>query len=64
MDLAMKRLRITRDGIMFTAGLGLTINEAIIRVGSERPTLLIMFAAMMGLPFILRADEIRRNGKP
>ena len=49
--------RLTRDTALFIAGLGLTINEALIRSGPERPSMLVLFAAMMGLPFILRADE-------
>ena len=56
----MKKLhwpRITRDSALFLAGLGLTINEAVLRHGPERPSLLILFAAMMGLPFVLRGDE-------
>lgn len=57
--------RISRDTILFATGLGLTVHEAVIRDGPERPTLLVLFAAMMGLPFILRADEMirRKNGK-
>lgn len=48
---------------MFVVGLLLTVNEAVFRTGPERPSLLVLFAAMMGLPFVLRADEMRR-GKP
>jgi len=49
--------RITRDGVLFTAGLLGVMNEAVIRDGGERPTLLVLFAAMMGLPVFLRQDE-------
>lgn len=54
--------KITRDLVLFTAGLGLTVNEAVVRNGTERPSLLVLFAAMMGLPALLRYDESRRNG--
>ena len=62
----MKGIKFTkamRDGLLFFAGLGLTINEAL-RTASERPTLLLLYAAMMGFPFLLRADEARgtQNG--
>lgn len=49
--------RITRDGVLFTAGLLGVMNEALLRDGTERPTLLVLFAAMMGLPVFLRQDE-------
>ncbi len=42
-------------------GLGGIVNEALIRVGPERPTLLLLFAAMIGLPAFLRTDE-KKNG--
>ncbi len=50
-----------RDLVLFTAGLLLTANEALLEQ-TERPTLLLLFAAMMGLPVMLRADE-RRSPK-
>lgn len=53
--------RITRDLVLFAAGLGLTINEAVLRQGPERPTLLALYAGMMGLPAILKADAFRRQ---
>lgn len=52
--------KITRDVILFTAGLGLTVNESL-RVGPERPSLLVLFAGMMGLPAVMRFDELRRK---
>ena len=51
---------VTRDTVLFTAGLGLIINEAVLREGPERPALLLMFAAMVGLPAVLNADSDRR----
>lgn len=47
-----------RDVVLFVAGLGGIGYEAL--SGLERPTLLLLYAAMVGLPAFLRADE--RNG--
>lgn len=52
--------KISRDLVLFAVGLGLTINEAL-RAGPERPSLLVLYAGMMGLPAILRFDEQRRK---
>jgi len=48
--------KITRDTILFTAGVLGAANEAVFRE-SERPALLMLFAGMMGLPVFLRKDE-------
>lgn len=53
--------KITRDVVLFTAGLALTINEGLLRDG-DRPSLLVLYAGMMGLPAIFRFDEQRRGG--
>lgn len=45
-----------RDVVLFFSGLAGVFYETVISV-SERPTLLLMFAAMMGLPAFLRTDE-------
>lgn len=45
---------------MFLTGLGLTIYEAVLR-DAERPSLLILYMAMMGLPVVLGADILRRR---
>lgn len=50
------RLRITRDGVMFTTGLLGVVHETVIS-GIERPALLLMFGGMMGLPAFLHKDE-------
>ena len=50
-----------RDILLFVGGMAGTANEALVRE-AERPTLLLLFAAMMGLPAFLRQDEQRRNG--
>lgn len=52
--------KITRDIVLFAAGLALTVNEAL-RAGPERPSLLVLFAGMMGLPAVMRFDEQRRK---
>lgn len=55
---------VTRDLVLFTVGLALFIFEAAIRQGDPRESILFMEAGMMGLPAILRADELRRrNGR-
>jgi hypothetical protein len=51
-----------RDVILFFAGLSGVFHETAI-AEVERPTLLLLFAAMMGLPAFLRSDEKRRNGR-
>ena len=44
-----------RDGILFFAGLLGVAHQTII--GPAEPTLLLLFAGMMGLPAVIRADE-------
>ncbi len=46
-----------RDTILFVVGLSLIVNEAVLRQGPERYGLLVLFAGMVGLPVIMRADE-------
>lgn len=46
-----------RDISLFTTGLGLIVFEAVFRAGPERPTLLLLYAGMVGLPAFLRSDE-------
>lgn len=53
--------RITRDLLMFSTGLLLVIHEAVLRSGPERPTLLLLYAGMMGLPTVIWADQLRRR---
>lgn len=54
--------RNVRDGLIFTVGIGGIIYET---VGSQvdRPTLLLLFAAMIGLPAFLRADDREREDR-
>lgn len=44
----------TRGSLMFLAGLGLTIREALLS-GPERPSLYILYAGMMGFPLVQNA---------
>jgi hypothetical protein len=44
--------------MLFLGGLAGVLHETLITAG-ERPSLLILFAAMMGLPAFLRTDENR-----
>lgn len=53
---------ITRDLVLFAIGVLLIINEAVIRSEPPRESLLVLYGGMVGLPAILRADAIRRNG--
>lgn len=52
-----------RDGTLFLTGLALIVYEAVIRVGPERPTFLLLYGGMVGLPAFLRSDE-RRSSAP
>lgn len=54
--------RVSRDTIMLMGGLAGTAHETLVRQ-AERPYLLALFAAMMGLPALLRADEKRQARK-
>jgi len=50
-----------RDSLLFLTGLSLIVYEAVIRVGPERPTFLLLYGGMVGLPAFLRADEKRSS---
>lgn len=45
-----------RTGVLFLGGLAGVAYETLVNQ-SDRPTLLIMFGAMMGLPLFLKSDE-------
>lgn len=51
--------KITRDLVLLASGIALTVNEALFRAGSERPSLYVLFAGMMGLGPVLRYAEAR-----
>lgn len=58
----MSAARVSRDTILFVGGLaGLTYETVI--ASTEKPTLIIAFVGMLGLPLFIRGDEARRNGK-
>lgn len=52
-----------RDIALFLGGLAGVFHETVLAAG-ERPTLLIMFGAMMGLPAFLQRDERRSPSVP
>lgn len=52
----LRRLRWSRDSVLFVVGLAGVLHETLISQ-AERPTLLLLFAAMVGLPAFLRGDE-------
>ena len=55
----MTRWPLIRDVALFVAGLAGVIHETVF-TSLERPALLVLYAAMMGLPAFLRADESRK----
>lgn len=60
----MKHLRITRDTLLFTLGALGFLHELFYGGAVERPFILTVCAALMGLPLVLRAEEkARRNGR-
>lgn len=51
--------QITRDTILFVGGLaGLTYET--LTAHAEKPTLIIAFIGMLGLPIFIRSDEARK----
>lgn len=56
----MTRWRPQRKDVLFVVGLLGIGYEALFR-SAERPTLLLLYAAMIGLPLVLRADEERQD---
>lgn len=51
--------QVTRDTILFVGGLaGLTYET--LTVHAEKPTLIIAFIGMLGLPIFIRSDEARK----
>jgi hypothetical protein len=53
---------ISRDTILFAFGL-LGIAYETLAQGGERPTLLLLFAGMVGLPAFLKGDEKAQKKK-
>lgn len=52
-----------RDAVLFLTGLGLIVHEAVLRSGPERPTLLVLYAGMIGLPAFLRTGDARPSSR-
>lgn len=52
--------KVSRDLILFAVGLSGIVHETITS-GAERPALLGLFGAMVGLPLFLRADESKND---
>lgn len=50
-----------RDVILFFGGLAGVVHETLF-ASAQRPELLVVFAAMMGLPAFLQADTRRGKG--
>jgi hypothetical protein len=50
------RWKLSRDAVLFASGLAGIAYETITNHG-DRPTLLILFGGMVGLPALLRQDE-------
>lgn len=59
----MKSFPLIRDLVLFLGGLAGVGHETLL-VHAERPTLLILFAAMMGLPAFLRSDDKKETPPP
>ena len=60
---ARRRWRISRDSVLFAAGLAGVVYETVV-TQVERPTLLLLFAAMVGLPAFLKGDEAKQPVPP
>lgn len=56
------RLKSIRALVFFVLGLAVFINEAFI-VDTIQIELVAASLALMGLPAVLKADEVRRNGE-
>lgn len=52
----MMRWPLIRDVALFVGGVAGVIHETVLSE-TERPTLLLLFAAMLGLPAFLRSDD-------
>jgi len=52
--------KITRDVLIFTVGLTGILHETYF-TDRDRPELLLLFAAMIGAPALIRLDESRRK---
>ncbi len=51
-----RKFTVTRDSVLFVFGLAGIVYETVV-MQTERPTLLVLFGACIGLPAFLRKDE-------
>lgn len=51
-----KQWPVARDVLLFVGGLAGVVHETLVAT-QERPTLLILFAAMLGLPAFLQGQQ-------
>lgn len=56
------KAKISRDTILFLGGLSGLVYETI-SGGQEKPTLIIAFVGMLGLPLFIRNDEDKKPDK-
>lgn len=56
MALPSRSVRITRNTVLFIVGLLGVAHETLVSQ-ADRPTLLLLFAAMIGLPAFISKDE-------
>lgn len=50
-----------RDAILFVIGVAGIVNELFL-ISDPRPSALLFLGSLVGLPFVLQADERRRRG--
>jgi len=62
-DLVDTHGKSLRSTVLFVVGLAGIVYETLVE-HTERPTLLILFAGMVGLPAFLKADERREDDPP
>lgn len=55
--------RVARDTLLFFVGLGGIVYETLTN-GAEKPTLIIAFVGMLGLPLFIRNDEAHKSQEP
>ena len=52
---------LIRDILLCVVAVILTIHEAVFHTGPVRVEFLTIYAGMMGIPFVLKADQRRRS---
>lgn len=59
----LRRVKFTRNAVLFVAGLIGVAHQTFVE-NVDRPVLLALFGAMMGLPLFLGSDEKREKEEP